>query len=64
VLQALITRYELAAGVRRQRGARDWTSFDQRMRTIGTLFRARQRQADLFGAPFDEVEAEQLLGCH
>jgi hypothetical protein len=62
VLQALITRYQLAAGPRPYRGARDWTSFDQRMRTIGMLFRLRQRQADLFGAPFDELETEHLLG--
>ena len=62
VLQALITRYQLAAGSRPYRGARDWTSFDQRMRTIGTLFRIRQRQAALFRPPFDELQTGQLLG--
>jgi hypothetical protein len=56
------TRYQLATGPRPYRGARNWTSFDQRMRTIGTLFRLRQRQADLFDAPFDDVETARLLG--
>jgi hypothetical protein len=55
-LQALITRYQLAAGGRTCRGARNWTSFDERMRTIGQLFRLRQRQADLFHDPFSESD--------
>lgn len=61
-LQALITRYELSDGRRRRRGARNWTSFDQRMRTIGDLFRSRQRQADLFDPPFDDTQTAELLG--
>ena len=53
VLQALITRYQLASGATRDRGARNWTSYDQRMATIGNLFRQRQRQACLFQPPFE-----------
>jgi hypothetical protein len=62
VLQALITRFQLSTGRRPYRGARNWASYDQRMRTIGTLFRLRQRQADLFGELFDEADTAQLLG--
>jgi hypothetical protein len=52
VLQSLITRYQLAAGGRPTGGCRNWTSFDERMRTIGNLFRSRQRQMTLFDDPF------------
>jgi hypothetical protein len=62
VLQALITRYQLAAGGHRDRGARNWTSYDQRMSTIGNLFRQRQRQADLLRPPFDEALTARLVG--
>jgi hypothetical protein len=62
VLQALITRYQLSVGRRPNRGARDWTDFDQRMRTIGNLFRLRQRQRDLFDDPFPPEEIAALLG--
>jgi hypothetical protein len=61
ILQALITRYQLTVGSRSNRGARNWTSFDQRMRTVGNLFRLRQRQADLFDDPFTPAETAQLL---
>ena len=62
VLQALITRYQLAVGPRPNRGARNWTDFDQRMRTIGNLFRLRQRQRDLFDDPFPPDVTAELLG--
>jgi len=64
VLQALVTRYQLAgAGSHhRDRGARNWTSYDQRMTTIGNLFRQRQRQATLFEPPFADPLATHLLG--
>ena len=52
LLQALITRFELAEGDAPPDGCRNWTSFDERMRTIGRLFRLRQRQQSLFGHPF------------
>jgi hypothetical protein len=62
VLQSLITRYQLAWGPRHDRGARNWTSYDQRMSTIGNLFRQRQRQGRLFEAPFDRGLTSRLLG--
>ncbi|HEY8548205.1 MAG TPA: oxygenase MpaB family protein [Acidimicrobiales bacterium] len=62
VLQALITRFQLAGGRYRDRGARNWTSYDQRMCTIGNLFRLRQRQASLFAPPFDEDLTARLVG--
>ncbi|MEO7730466.1 MAG: hypothetical protein ABIY55_05800, partial [Kofleriaceae bacterium] len=37
-------------------GALDWTSFDQRMRYILTLFRARQQDAHLFSGPFTDAQ--------
>jgi hypothetical protein len=37
-------------------GALDWTSLDQRMRYILTLFRARQQDANLFGGPFTDAQ--------
>jgi hypothetical protein len=52
VLQSLITRYQLSIGGRPNRGANNWTSYDQRMSTVGSLFRLRQRQASLFDDPF------------
>jgi hypothetical protein len=51
VLQALITRYQLSGGAASNRGATNWTSFDQRMRTITNVFRLRQRQRSLFDPP-------------
>jgi hypothetical protein len=61
VLQALVTRYQLATGRRPNQGARNWTSFDQRMRTIGNLFRFRQRQRNLFSDPFPPAQIDHLL---
>lgn len=44
-------------------GALDWTSFDQRMRFILTLFRVRQQDTDLFQQPFtDEQRAAIFAG--
>jgi len=37
-------------------GALDWTSLDQRMRYILTLFRARQQDAHLFSGPFTDAQ--------
>jgi Polyketide cyclase / dehydrase and lipid transport len=37
-------------------GALDWTSLDQRMRYILTLFRARQQDAHLFAGPFTDAQ--------
>lgn len=58
LLQALITRFDLEerSGAPPD-GCRNWTSFEQRMRTIGRLFRLRQRQRDLFGDPFATGES-------
>jgi hypothetical protein len=50
-LQALISRYLLAADRRAGYRSRNWTSYDERMRTVGYLFRVRQRQDSLFGDP-------------
>lgn len=61
VLQALITRYQMAGGRRPNRGARNWTSFDQRMHTIGNVFCLRQRQFDLFYDPFPPDETARIL---
>jgi hypothetical protein len=64
-LQALITLYELESRGRRPEGCRNWTSFDERMRTIGRLFRSRQRQASLFDDPFGITAAgQEKLGSH
>jgi hypothetical protein len=52
VLQGLIDRFGLRTGDEPAAGCRNWTSFDERMRTIGWLFRLRQRQQSLFGDPF------------
>jgi hypothetical protein len=41
-------------------GARDWTSFEQRMRFIGVLFRSRQEQRPLFEPPFTEAQVLEL----
>jgi hypothetical protein len=60
VLQALMTRYQLASAEDPDAGATNWTSYDQRMCTIGNLFRLRQRQAGLFDDPFDIELTEQL----
>lgn len=40
--------------------AKDWTNYPQRMRFIGVLFRSRQRDAGLWGAPFTAEQAEQI----
>ncbi len=61
LLQVLITRYQLAVGRYPNRGATDWTCFDQRMRTIGNLFRLRQHQRSLFTDPFPPADTESLL---
>jgi hypothetical protein len=61
VLQALITRYQLSSGSASNPGATNWTSFDQRMRAICSLFRLRQRQRSLFDPPFAMSEATSLL---
>jgi hypothetical protein len=61
LLQVLITRYQLAIGRHPNRGATDWTCFDQRMRTIGNLFRLRQHQRALFDAPFTPAESALLF---
>ena len=62
VLQALITRYELAVGrTPVRRGARNWTSFDERMGYIGTLFRLRHRRQILFTDPFTPEDTARLL---
>jgi len=63
VLQALITRYQLSSSAGSNPGATNWTSFDQRMRTITALFRLRQRQRSLFDEPFDPPLATSLLGA-
>jgi hypothetical protein len=42
-------------------GAIDWTNFDQRMRYILTLFRARQQDAQLREQPFSEVQRAMLF---
>jgi hypothetical protein len=57
VLQSLITRYQLATAGRPDRGAGNWTSYDQRMSTVGNIFRLRQRQASLFDDPFRTYHA-------
>jgi hypothetical protein len=40
--------------------AQDWTSFPQRMRYIGVMFRSRQRDQSLWQAPFTAAQAEQI----
>lgn len=63
LLQALVTRYDLSDGKPRQRRARDWTSYDDRMTYITNLFRSRQQNPRLFDAPFpSEVETALLSG--
>jgi hypothetical protein len=61
LLQALITRYQLSPGRWPDAGARNWTSFDDRMRTIGNLFQLRQRQPGLLDPPFDPATTEAIL---
>jgi hypothetical protein len=61
ILQGLMTRYDLSSGRVPGGGARNWTSFDQRMRTMGDLFRLRQRQRSLFELPFSEVKTAALM---
>jgi hypothetical protein len=56
-LQALITRYQLGADERAERRSRNWTSYDERMQTVGYLFRLRQRQRSLFRNPLDPPAA-------
>lgn len=51
LLQALVAQYRLGTRHGRGRGCGDWTSFEQRMRTIGSLFRSRQRQHSMFDDP-------------
>jgi hypothetical protein len=60
LLQALVTRYELAVADPRA-GARNWSSFDERMCFIGTLFLQRHRHPTLFEDPFDAAETAELL---
>jgi hypothetical protein len=52
VVQALIDRFDLRAADGVYDGCRDWSCYADRMRTIGWLFRSRQRQQSLFGDPF------------
>jgi hypothetical protein len=42
-------------------GAVDWTNFDQRMRYILTLFRARQQDPHLRQQPFSDVQRATLF---
>jgi len=58
ILQALITRFQLASGRTPTAGCRNWTSFDERMRTIGNLFRSRQQQASLFEHPLSPTRRQ------
>jgi hypothetical protein len=64
VLQALIDCYQLSPGRAPHEGARDWTCYDDRMRTVVDLFRSRQRQQSLFEPPFDAETASRLLTPH
>lgn len=63
ILQALLTRYDLTEGKPKRCRVRDWTSYDQRMSYITSLFRSRQQCASLFSRPFPpELEAALLAG--
>ena len=49
-----------AADSLRGSGAKDWADFDERMRFIAHFFRAYQREAALFEAPFTQEQTEAI----
>lgn len=61
VLQALLTRYDLAEGRRDRTYANNWLRYADRMNYIVNLFRGYQRYSELFKPPFDSDIALQLL---
>jgi hypothetical protein len=61
LLWALIDTFQMSHERPRDKGARVWTDYDDRMRTIVDLFRTRQRQQSLFRPPFDADEAARIL---
>lgn len=61
VLQALLSRFDLSGGEPQRSKARDWADFDQRMSYITTIFRSRQRDRQLFSAPWTDEEKAHLL---
>jgi len=61
LLQVLATRYRLSLGRWPDTGARNWSSFYDRMQTIGNLFQARQQQPELLRPPFGPKRTEALL---
>jgi CRP-like cAMP-binding protein len=51
-LQELVQRYDRTRGSLRNSRSSDWGSLDQRMNTIISLFRSRQKSYELFEQPF------------
>jgi len=63
LVQALLTRYDLAGPRDEDRRVRNWASYDDRMNYIANLFRSRQQHEPLFGKPFpSDVERKLLDG--
>jgi hypothetical protein len=61
LVQALLTRYDLAGGRDDDRRVRNWCSYDDRMNYIANLFRSRQQHEPLFGKPFPPDVEQRLL---
>jgi hypothetical protein len=61
LVQALLTRYDLAGPRDDDRRVRNWGSYDDRMNYIANLFRSRQQHEPLFGKPFPPDVEQRLL---
>jgi len=63
LVQALLTRYDVAGPQDDDRRVRNWASYDDRMNYIANLFRSRQQHEPLLGKPFPpDVERKLLDG--
>lgn len=60
-VRGLFEGVTLDAAEQAEVGAVDWTSFDQRMRYILTLFRIRQQDPHLHGQPFSDAQRALLF---
>ena len=61
LLSALVDVFQMCHERPAHRGARIWTDYEDRMRTIVELFRTRQLQQSLFHPPFDTHAATRIL---
>lgn len=56
----LLARLDATPDTTRGSGARDWTLLEDRMNYVVDLFRSRQQEADMLGAPFTAEQAAAI----